>query len=385
MSEPVVQVFVFRDGAYVGSEVFSEPELVLGSGEGADLWIDDPSVGDAHAILAREGTELRLLDLGHAGGTRVNGNAIEHANIGARDEIGIGRHLLKVKLVRPRSDDLAASRRPAPAPAPAASSRPKPVQERSIKTEVVRKRSSADIDALLAEELDGLFGEEGAEATHGPETQVTSMDAAYGSVDEALADAFASTTSPPPEPQASTEEPATVRAPLEELQADHPNPSSAPLPEFLDPGLPIERPSEALPVQPPPAVSSAPSRTSAPAARPSAAISSPRIAPAQTTAPSVPRGARTSSSGLPPAGHTSSSSPPAVAKGSSPGLPPARQSSSLPSPTRSSSSGLEAAASPSLSSSSHGLAFDPYDIEEDEDPDAKEAREAPGFSLLESL
>ena len=105
MSQPVLQVFVFREGNYVGSELFVEPELVLGSGEGADLVIPDSAVGDAHAILAREGDQLRILDLGHPGGTRVNGSAVQNAPVSPRDELALGRHTLKLKLVRPRKAD----------------------------------------------------------------------------------------------------------------------------------------------------------------------------------------------------------------------------------------------------------------------------------------
>lgn len=118
MADSVLHIFVFRDGAYVGSEVFLEPELVVGNGDGADLCLEDPNIGDAHAILGREAGRIHILDLGHPGGTRVNGTPIHHAWVGPRDEIALGRHLLKLKLVRPKRLDEGSSLRPESQDAP---------------------------------------------------------------------------------------------------------------------------------------------------------------------------------------------------------------------------------------------------------------------------
>ena len=40
-----------RDGLLVGTEVFVPGQYTLGSGDAADLRLDDPSVGQAHAYL----------------------------------------------------------------------------------------------------------------------------------------------------------------------------------------------------------------------------------------------------------------------------------------------------------------------------------------------
>lgn len=123
MSEGVIQIFVFRDGAYVGSEMFTEPELVVGNGDDADLRLDDPDMGDAHVIIGREAGRVRVVDLGGPGGTTVNGAPVRHGFVSPRDDIGIGQHRLKVKLVAPRAAPVAS---PAGAPPSHASQASRP-------------------------------------------------------------------------------------------------------------------------------------------------------------------------------------------------------------------------------------------------------------------
>jgi hypothetical protein len=124
MSEPsVIQVYVFRDGEYLGSEVFAEPEISIGSGQTVDLHLNDPHVGAQHAVLHNAGAQSTLLDLGTPSGTRINHTAIQHSYVGPRDEIQIGPFTLKLKLVGAKSSIRPAA--PPSAPAPVA----KPYQE----------------------------------------------------------------------------------------------------------------------------------------------------------------------------------------------------------------------------------------------------------------
>ena len=75
MAEPsILQVFVFREGIYVGSEVFTEPEIVIGSGEGVDLHLEDAAVEASHAILKHERGET----------STQHGQGVSHAHRPAR-------------------------------------------------------------------------------------------------------------------------------------------------------------------------------------------------------------------------------------------------------------------------------------------------------------
>jgi FHA domain-containing protein len=99
MSEAsVIQVFVFREGNYVGNEVFTEPEIVIGNGEGVDLSLDDDAVAHNHALLSHENGQATLLKLGGAR-LMINRTEIEHSYVTARDEIQIGSHTLKIKFL----------------------------------------------------------------------------------------------------------------------------------------------------------------------------------------------------------------------------------------------------------------------------------------------
>ncbi len=263
MAVPVLHVFVFRDGAYVGSEVFTEPELVVGSGEEADLRLDDGAVDDAHAILSREDDQVRVVDLGTAGGVRVNGARVQHGFIGPRDEVGVGGHVLKLKLVKPKPVGARPSALPIPSavpspsavpaalpsagpgkkrqsapepgpvvrparPAPTADllmdSAPRTPGERRIPTDVVRERAWSDdifdgLDEAVSDRI-AVIGEDVLEeqadlAT--PADDGFALPEAYGSVDEALASAFGAAGTPD---EPLDEEPATVAIALGDLAPD---------------------------------------------------------------------------------------------------------------------------------------------------------------------
>ena len=119
MSPPsVLQVFVFRAGQYVGSEIFTEPQIVIGSGPGSGLLLDDPTVASDHAVLSHADGQATLLDRGAPGGSLINRTPIQHSYVTPRDEIQIGRHTLKIKFVsQPSQTPQEALPRPTPAPA----------------------------------------------------------------------------------------------------------------------------------------------------------------------------------------------------------------------------------------------------------------------------
>lgn len=137
-SPSVLQVFVFRGEAYVGSEVFTEPEIVIGNSDSVTLYVDDQSIGSEHAVLSHKNGQATLLDLGHPGGTRVNRSPVQQSFVTARDEIQIGSHTLKIKFMggagasRRPSRDFEAAGSPGGARSPGGSSAPEPTIQGSL-------------------------------------------------------------------------------------------------------------------------------------------------------------------------------------------------------------------------------------------------------------
>ena len=121
MSDSILQVFVFRDGAYVGNEVFPNGEVTLGRSHDADLVLEDQHVAPNQAVLTFDGAQATLLDLTQGDGTKVNRTTIQHSYVTPRDEIHLGPFTLKLKFLSKNG-----SSRPAratslpPAPPPSA-------------------------------------------------------------------------------------------------------------------------------------------------------------------------------------------------------------------------------------------------------------------------
>ena len=118
MSDSILQVFVFRDGAYVGSELFADSEIVVGRGDDVDLLLSDAAVAPSQAVLTFNGQQATLLDLTQSNSTQVNGAPIRHSYVTPRDEIHLGPFTLKLKFVNRNGSQRpqAASQRPAPSP-----------------------------------------------------------------------------------------------------------------------------------------------------------------------------------------------------------------------------------------------------------------------------
>ena len=81
----LLQIFVFRDGAYVGNEVYTDSEILIGTADGVDLHLDDDLVSPRHAVIKQENGQVRLTRLG-ALPLRVNRKDVQSVVIGSRDE-----------------------------------------------------------------------------------------------------------------------------------------------------------------------------------------------------------------------------------------------------------------------------------------------------------
>ena len=90
------------EGPYTGRE-FIINQLPASIGRGPDCTLqldDDQGVSRRHAELYRQGSALRLRDLGSTHGTNVNGSIITDKRLEPGDRILVGYSLLTVKSVR---------------------------------------------------------------------------------------------------------------------------------------------------------------------------------------------------------------------------------------------------------------------------------------------
>lgn len=100
-SPSVLQVFIFEDGAFLGTDMFAQPEVNIGRDpEQCDLVLDSPDVSRLHAVFERRKGVLWIRDADSTGGIYVNGERVQQAEIGPLDEIEIGEYALKIKQVR---------------------------------------------------------------------------------------------------------------------------------------------------------------------------------------------------------------------------------------------------------------------------------------------
>jgi signal transduction histidine kinase len=72
--------------------------MTIGRSVGCGIRLDDSEVSRQHAKLISDGTDLRILDLGSANGTRVNGDRISDARLEHGDSIRLGTTQLTYQL-----------------------------------------------------------------------------------------------------------------------------------------------------------------------------------------------------------------------------------------------------------------------------------------------
>jgi hypothetical protein len=85
-----------RDGEDVTVVALPEGGLHVGRSSGAQLSFDDPTVSRRHAIVVREGDEVRVLDDRSRNGVLLNGRPVAQAPLRHGDELGIGRQRIGV-------------------------------------------------------------------------------------------------------------------------------------------------------------------------------------------------------------------------------------------------------------------------------------------------
>jgi hypothetical protein len=72
----------------------ARPAMRIGRGLAADISFEDPTVSRRHALLARDGDQLRVLDDRSLNGLFVNGVRVRSRVLADGDVINVGRHRL---------------------------------------------------------------------------------------------------------------------------------------------------------------------------------------------------------------------------------------------------------------------------------------------------
>jgi pSer/pThr/pTyr-binding forkhead associated (FHA) protein len=97
--QAVLQVFIFREGRFWGTECFAQTTLTIGRSPEADLQLDDDIISRTHTEVNVTAEGLVVEDLGSSNGTFVNGEPVERCFVDSRDEVSIGSFTLKFKLL----------------------------------------------------------------------------------------------------------------------------------------------------------------------------------------------------------------------------------------------------------------------------------------------
>jgi pSer/pThr/pTyr-binding forkhead associated (FHA) protein len=92
-------VIVVLEGPAAGSEYEIESPLVtIGRGPGVDLAFADAAMSKQHAAIEWSMGALRLRDLGSMNGVRVNGAAVQVADLKHGDRFQLGEHAFQLVL-----------------------------------------------------------------------------------------------------------------------------------------------------------------------------------------------------------------------------------------------------------------------------------------------
>ncbi len=90
---------VVIEGSAAGSEhVLTDASYVIGRSPTADLSFSDEAMSGSHAAIELTANGYKVRDMGSTNGTRVNGSAIEAADLKHGDKISAGEHTLQYLL-----------------------------------------------------------------------------------------------------------------------------------------------------------------------------------------------------------------------------------------------------------------------------------------------
>ena len=116
MSRRIV-VEVCRDGEVVDRKELDQDVIKIGKIKSSHVFLEDDSVARMHAVVEVSGKDIRLVDLGSASGTLLNGNRVErHATLQAGDRIGVGQYELRIATLAEGNAAVAVAPTPMPPP-----------------------------------------------------------------------------------------------------------------------------------------------------------------------------------------------------------------------------------------------------------------------------
>ncbi len=82
---------IYRGNEFLRRQEFTDESVTIGRGAAAMLQVDDESLAELHAVVnVDESGVVKLLDLGSAAGTVVNGDKINNVNLSSGDQIEVG-------------------------------------------------------------------------------------------------------------------------------------------------------------------------------------------------------------------------------------------------------------------------------------------------------
>jgi hypothetical protein len=94
-SRGALEVIVFSDSKYVGSLMFTSPQITVGRDPRAMVRLDDPWVSLKHALIHFNGSTTIFEDVGSRNGASMRGERLTKVVVRPTDEIEIGRFRLR--------------------------------------------------------------------------------------------------------------------------------------------------------------------------------------------------------------------------------------------------------------------------------------------------
>ncbi|MBO5689206.1 MAG: Flp pilus assembly complex ATPase component TadA, partial [Lentisphaeria bacterium] len=128
----MLKIIIYRPGMRPATATLDNAAYLIGSAQDCHIRLERPEISAYHAQLIVQSSRIQLMDLGSAGGTLVNGNALyphEPSDIRPGDKLVIGK--ITIELAAENNSEVSAPRQQQPesAPEPAAAPVPQPAQQ----------------------------------------------------------------------------------------------------------------------------------------------------------------------------------------------------------------------------------------------------------------
>ena len=122
-SRGALEVIVFEDTRFRGSQMFTASEVTIGNDPGVMLQLGDASLSACHAVFRFDGERCVVANYDEGQGTCVNGLQIDELVVSPSDEITVGRFRLRITIHKADATPAPVSIRP-PTRAPLAAKPP---------------------------------------------------------------------------------------------------------------------------------------------------------------------------------------------------------------------------------------------------------------------